>query len=158
MTHHNATADGAIQLEPGYTIKRIVAGSGLHTANGIAFGPDGRLYVASVPGESIFALDTATGVVTAEVAPFSGEADDLVFTPEGDLIWTAFMEGAVRRRDPDGGLRDPRHRPARHQRDRPDPRRRPTVREPGVHGRGGCGRSTSPGSRRRGSWPTIPAG
>ena len=106
MIHQTATTDGAIQLEPGYTIERIVAGSGLHTANGIAFGPDGRLYVASVPGESIFALDTATGVVTVEVEPFAGEADDLVFTPEGDLIWTAFLEGAVRRRDPDGGLRD----------------------------------------------------
>ena len=106
MIHQTATTDGAIQLEPGYTIERIVAGSGLHTANGIAFGTDGRLYVASVPGESIFALDTATGVVTVEVEPFAGEADDLVFTPEGDLIWTAFLEGAVRRRDPDGGLRD----------------------------------------------------
>ena len=106
MIHQNVSARGAIQLEPGYTIERIVAGSGLHAANGIAFGPDGRLYVASVPGESIFALDTATGAVTVEVEPFAGEADDLVFTPEGDLIWTAFMEGAVRRRDPDGGLRD----------------------------------------------------
>ncbi len=106
MIHQNVSADGAIQLEPGYTIERIVAGSGLHAANGIAFGPDGRLYVASVPGESIFALDIATGAVTVEVGPFAGEADDLVFTPEGALIWTAFMEGAVRRRDPDGGLRD----------------------------------------------------
>ena len=46
-------------IEPGYSIERIVAGSGFHTANGIAFGPDGRLWVASVSGESIFALDVA---------------------------------------------------------------------------------------------------
>ena len=106
MTQHSDGAHGAIQLEPGYAIERIVAGSGLHTANGVSFGPDGRLYVASVCGESIFALDIATGAVTVEVGPFAGEADDLLFTRDGDLIWTAFMEGAVRRRYPDGTMRD----------------------------------------------------
>ena len=106
MTPHSDGAQGAIRLEPGYAIERIVAGSGFHTANGVSFGPDGRLYVASVCGESIFALDIATGAVTVEVGPFAGEADDLLFTPGGDLIWTAFMEGAVRRRYPDGSMRD----------------------------------------------------
>ena len=106
MIQHSDGAHGAIQLEPGYAIERIVAGSGLHTANGVSFGPDGRLYIASVSGESIFALDTATGAVSVEVGPFAGEADDLLFTPDGDLIWTAFMEGAVRRRYPDGSMRD----------------------------------------------------
>lgn len=89
-------------LAPGYSIKRIVAGSGLHTANGIAFGPDGRLYVASVSGESIFAVDIVSGAVTVEVGPFAGEADDLLFTPDGDLISTAFIEGVVRRHRRDG--------------------------------------------------------
>ena len=106
MTQHSDGAYGAIQLEPGYAIERIVAGSGFHTANGVSFGPDGRLYVASVSGESIFALDIATGAVTVEVGPFAGESDDLLFTPGGDLIWTALMEGAVRRRYPDGSMRD----------------------------------------------------
>ena len=105
MTQHDGI-HGAIRLEPGYAIERITAGSGLHTANGVAFGPDGRLYVASVLGESIFALDVATGAVTVEVGPFAGEADDLLFTPDGALIWTALMEGAVRRRDRDGSLSD----------------------------------------------------
>ena len=106
MTQQSDGAYGAIQLDPGYAIERIVAGSGFHTANGVAFGPDGRLYVASVSGESIFALDIATGAVTVEVGPFAGEADDLAFAPGGDLIWTAFMEGAVRRRYPDGSTHD----------------------------------------------------
>ncbi len=93
-------------VELGYAIERIVAGSGFHTANGIAFGPDGRLYVASVSGESIFALDIASGAITVEVGPFAGECDDLLFAPDGDLISTAFIEGAVRRHKSDGSAVD----------------------------------------------------
>ena len=91
---------------PGYTLELIVEGSGFHTANGLAFGPDGRLYVASVLGESIFALNIATGAIEVAVAPFAGESDDLLFTPGGDLIWTALLEGIVRRRRADGSLHD----------------------------------------------------
>ncbi len=93
-------------IEPGYAIEQIVAGSGFHTANGIAFGPDGRLWVASVSGESIFALDIATGAITVEVGPFAGECDDLLFAPGGDVIATAFIEGAVRRHKADGRATD----------------------------------------------------
>ncbi len=99
-------AEPTYTIEPDYSIERIVAGSGFHTANGIAFGPDGRLWVASVSGESIFALDVATGAITVEVGPFKGECDDLLFAPDGDVIATAFIEGAVRRHKPDGGASD----------------------------------------------------
>jgi sugar lactone lactonase YvrE len=91
---------------PGYAIERIVEGSGFHTANGVAFGPDGRLYAASVLGESIFALDIATGAIETVVGPFAGESDDLVFTQAGDLIWTALLEGTVRMRTADGHMLD----------------------------------------------------
>ncbi len=94
------------RVEAGYAMERIVAGSGFHTANGVAFGPDGRLYVASVSGESIFALDIATGAITVEVGPSAGECDDLLFAPDGDLISTAFIEGAVRRHKADGSATD----------------------------------------------------
>ncbi len=58
----------SIILEPGFVIEQIVAGSGFHTVNGVAFGPDGRLFAASVAGESIFALDLATGAIESIVA------------------------------------------------------------------------------------------
>ena len=96
----------ACTLAPGYIIEPVIAGSGFHTVNGVAFGPDGRFFAASVSGESIFALDVSTGQVTVEVGPPGGEADDLAFTTGGDLLWTAFLEGAVRRRYPDGTVRD----------------------------------------------------
>ncbi len=99
-----STAD--IRLSEGFALDILVEGARLHSPNGLAFGPDGRLYVASVFGESIFAVDVSTGVVDTVVGPFSGESDDLVFTPHGDMIWTALLEGAVRMRTADGALRD----------------------------------------------------
>ena len=98
-------ASASITVEPGFTVDQIVAGSGFHTANGVAFGPDGRLFVASVAGESIFALDVATGTIETIVGPPAGEADDLVFSPDGDMIWTAFMEGIVRMKGTDGQIK-----------------------------------------------------
>ena len=71
----------SIVVEPGFAVEQIVAGSGFHTANGVAFGPDGRLFVASVAGECIFALDLATGAIETFVGSPSGEADDLAFSP-----------------------------------------------------------------------------
>ena len=91
---------------PGYEIEPIVEPSGLHSANGAAFGPDGRLYVASVMGESIFAFDIATGAIEVAAPPFAGEADDLVFTPDGEMIWTGLLEGVVRVRRKDGSIQD----------------------------------------------------
>ncbi len=97
---------GVARCEPGFMIEQIISGSGLHTANGLAFGPDGRLFVASVAGESIFAVDLVTLEVVTIVGPPLGEADDLAFSPEGDMIWTAFMEGIVRIKDVSGQTRD----------------------------------------------------
>ena len=97
---------GCAAAPPGYVIERVVEGSGFHTVNGLAFGPDGRLFVASVLGESIFTLDLHTGDIAVQEAPVAGESDDLLFTPEGEMIWTALLEGAVRSRRADGTVRD----------------------------------------------------
>ena len=72
----------------------------------MAFGPDGRLFAASVAGESIFALDLTTGVIESIVGPPAGEADDLAFSPGGDMVWTAFLEGVVRMRNAGGQIKD----------------------------------------------------
>ncbi len=101
-----ASGMASIVMEPGFVIEQIVEGSGFHTVNGVAFGPDGRLFAASVAGESIFALDLATGAIESVVGPPTGEADDLAFSPGGDMIWTAFLEGVVRMKDVDGQIKD----------------------------------------------------
>ena len=96
----------SIVLESGFTLDTIVAGSQFHTINGLAFGPDGRLYLASVIGESIFALDLASGAVEIALGRKAGHADDLLFLPNGDMVWNATLEGAVRIRQTDGSIRD----------------------------------------------------
>ena len=96
----------SIIIEPGFAVEQIVEASCFHTVNGVAFGPDGRLFAASVGGESIFALDVATGAVESIVGPPAGEADDLAFSPRGDMVWTAFLEGVVRMKTADGEIKD----------------------------------------------------
>lgn len=101
-----ASGMASIVIESGFVIEQIVEGSGFHTVNGVAFGPDGRLFAASVAGESIFALDLATGAIESVVGPPTGEADDLAFSPGGDMVWTAFLEGVVRMKSVDGQIKD----------------------------------------------------
>ncbi len=96
----------SVIVEPGFAVEQIVEASGFHTVNGVAFGPDGRLFAASVGGESIFALDVATGVIESVVGPPAGEADDLAFSSRGDMVWTAFLEGVVRIKTAEGEIKD----------------------------------------------------
>ena len=81
---------GPAQAAPGWRVERLTPPSRLHGANGLATGPDGRLYVAQVPGSQISAIDVDSGAIEtisamggAIVAP-----DDLVFDEAGNLYAT----------------------------------------------------------------------
>jgi sugar lactone lactonase YvrE len=82
----------------------VVQGAPLHLPNGIHFGPDGDLYVASVIGREIVVLDPETGEIRERLGPESGveSPDDLAFAPDGTLYWTSILTGDVGRRTPDG--------------------------------------------------------
>lgn len=75
-----------------------------HGTNGIAFGPDGRLYVADFLGGQISAVDLATADV--EVVIPAGDVvqspDDLAFGADGSMYITDLVPGRVWRRDPHG--------------------------------------------------------
>lgn len=103
---NEAKGMASIVVEAGFAVEQIVEPSGFHTVNGVAFGPDGRLFAASVGGESIFALDIATGAIESIVGPPAGEADDLAFGPHGDMVWTAFLESVVRMKTAGGEIKD----------------------------------------------------
>jgi glucose/arabinose dehydrogenase len=81
-----------------------VQGSPIHGTNGLNFGPDGNLYVASVWGLEIVVMDPDTGEIVDRLGPDDGGggADDLAFGPDGSLYWTSILTGEVVRRAPDG--------------------------------------------------------
>jgi sugar lactone lactonase YvrE len=88
----------------GYEIVELVRGAALHGANGMNFGPDGNLYVASVAGSVIVALNPVDGEIVTRYGREQGVLgpDDLVFGPDGSLYWTDIMIGEVGRLAPDG--------------------------------------------------------
>lgn len=77
----------------------------MHGVQGIAFGPDGALYAASVAGHSIFRIDIASGAITSFVGPPEASADDLAFAPDGTVVWTNILEGTVYARGMDQKIR-----------------------------------------------------
>ncbi|MFE4537643.1 hypothetical protein ACFRKB_21565 [Streptomyces scopuliridis] len=73
-------------------------------SNGVAFGPDGRLYAAQFLAGQISAVDPATGDVEV-VVPMDGPVqspDDLAFGPDGSMYITDLIPGRVWRRSPEG--------------------------------------------------------
>lgn len=77
-----------------------------HGSNGIAFGPDGRLYVAEFLAGRISAVDLTTGEVDV-VVPAGGvvqSPDDLAFGADGSMYITDLVPGRVWRRAPLGEL------------------------------------------------------
>lgn len=89
-----------------WTITRLVEPNPLWGANGIAFGPDGRLYVAQFIGGPISAVDTVTGDVEV-VVPLGSPVrspDDLAFGADGSMYIADLVPGRVWRRTADGEL------------------------------------------------------
>ena len=86
------------------TVTVLAQGSPLHGANGVMFGPDGRLYVASVASSVVAAVDPQSGAIVECWGPDEGVngPDDLAFGPDGSLFWTDIVGGHVGRRTPGG--------------------------------------------------------
>jgi sugar lactone lactonase YvrE len=80
----------------------LAEGAALKSANGIAIGPDGNLYIASVLGGEIIVMDKNSGAIIDQITDGVQSPDDLVFGPDGSLYWTDILTGEVGRRAPDG--------------------------------------------------------
>lgn len=65
-------------------------------------GADGKLYAGAVMSQGLFRVDLSSRAIDRVAAGPNGGADDLVFLPDGTLLWTAFMEGKLMARDPQG--------------------------------------------------------
>ncbi len=97
LTNSTAAAGVPEQIE----VKVLVRGAALHGTNGLYFGPDGNLYVASVFGGEIVALNPNSGKVLKRIAN-AGTPDDLTFGTDGSLYWTDIQYGNVWKMKPDG--------------------------------------------------------
>lgn len=100
---HGAEA-GTARLASGWRLERVTPASQLFGANGMQFGPDGRLYIAQAMGSQVTAIDTLTAALD-HIAP-NGQAiigpDDVAFDADGNLYATEVMSARVSRRRPDG--------------------------------------------------------
>lgn len=84
--------------------RRLNGPSPLWGSNGVAFGPDGRLYAAQFLAGQISAVDVATGEVET-VVPMGGPVqspDDLAFGADGSMYIADLVPGRVWRRSPEG--------------------------------------------------------
>jgi sugar lactone lactonase YvrE len=88
----------------GYKTEVIVPPSPMHGVHGLAFGPDGALYAASLTGHSIYRIDIKSGEVTTYVGTPKGTADDLAFGPDGTLAWTGGGFASIFARTPEGRI------------------------------------------------------
>lgn len=100
-------ASSAATAGEGWSLKRLTTPSRLHGANGMRTGPDGRIYVAQVPGSQISAIDVNSGSIEI-ISPMGGSIvapDDLAFDEHGNLYATEITEGRVSVLSPNGESR-----------------------------------------------------
>ena len=85
-------------------VREIITGAVLKGTNGINFGPDGNLYIASFLPQEIIVMNKQNGKILKKFGPADGviSPDDLAFGPDGSLYWTDINIGEVKRMTPDG--------------------------------------------------------
>ncbi len=85
-------------------VQEIATGALIKGANGINFGPDGNLYIASVFDQDVIVMNKQNGKIIKRLGPDKGVIcpDDLAFGPDGSLYWTDINIGWVGRMTPDG--------------------------------------------------------
>jgi sugar lactone lactonase YvrE len=84
----------------------IATGAAISGANGINFGPDGLLYIASVIGSEIVVMDPRDGTIRRRLTAAEGVIgpDDLAFAADGAMYWTSILTGDVSGVDASGKL------------------------------------------------------
>lgn len=86
-----------VETTDGWRHRRLTEPRGLAGANGIRFGPDGKLYAVSALGGQVGRVDVDSGDLTIVSAPGGGivSPDDLAFGQEGVIYVSDYMENRV---------------------------------------------------------------
>ncbi|MEM9926596.1 MAG: hypothetical protein AAF915_23060 [Cyanobacteria bacterium P01_D01_bin.50] len=71
--------------------------------SGLAFDTQGQLYTGSVADQRIYRVNVETGEFDVFIDRPQGQADDFVFSPSGQVFYTALLNGEVRSFDPQTG-------------------------------------------------------
>jgi sugar lactone lactonase YvrE len=94
----------AAACDDGWALQTRVAPAALMGANGMRWGPEGRLYVAQAFGGQISAVDVESGVAEV-ICPANGAIiapDDLAFDSHGNMFVTEVMSARVSAYRPNG--------------------------------------------------------
>ncbi|MDX5367307.1 MAG: hypothetical protein LPK88_12705 [Alphaproteobacteria bacterium] len=97
-------AAGCSEAEPAYEMEAVTGPSPFHGIHGLTVTSAGKLLAGSVVGSAIYEVDRETGETSIFEGPPTGMADDIEEGPDGTLAWTAFLDGKVYARKPDGTL------------------------------------------------------
>src|SRR2546425_7624678 len=107
MTRYSEESTAGPQVTAGWQLTHLAPPSGLFGANGMQFGPDGRLYVVQAFGSQVSTIDTSNGMCQT-VSPVGGSIvapDDIAFDSRGVMYVTEVMNGRVSARTADGQVR-----------------------------------------------------
>ncbi|MGH7962802.1 MAG: SMP-30/gluconolactonase/LRE family protein [Candidatus Binatia bacterium] len=107
MNRYSEGSSAEPQVAAGWQLTHLTPPSGLFGANGMKFGPDGRLYVVQAFGSQVSAVNPASGVCQT-ISPVGGPIvapDDLAFDSHGVMYVTEVMNARVCARTPDGQTR-----------------------------------------------------
>ncbi len=76
-----------------YSLETVIEPSAFHGIHELTFTRDNRLLAGSVLGRTIYEIDIENKTSSTYIGAPLGMADDLEEGPNGELGWTAFLEG-----------------------------------------------------------------
>ena len=102
-----STEDADREAEREAAVRQIGASASFRGINGIHFGPNGDLWLASVVTPAVARIDPESGEILENLGLGDGpkSPDDLAFGPDGSVYWTDISNGEVAMRSPDGNTR-----------------------------------------------------
>ena len=102
IDEESAATNGSAEAEA--AVRQIGASASFRGINGIHFGPNGDLWLASVVTPAVARIDPESGEILENLGLGDGpkSPDDLAFGPDGSVYWTDISNGEVAKRSPDG--------------------------------------------------------